>query len=212
MNYVNLIPAPRRQAKACRSRLVRWAIVLGVYAGVLVAGHFVCDSRWSADGGALASEIRASAAQLGATNSLMLSIHGELVETEEKLRSARAVGRQPDWGVLLALLAKNVRSEVVLELCRLRPVDGARGGRGGGSSGKGEADGVVGRLDRPLLLELSGLATSQAAVSRFVLRLEKTGLFEQVRLVSTNQRSFQKRNVVSFRLEGLLAGRDGGAL
>ena len=201
MNPINLIPAPRREAKACRTRLVRWGIVLGLYAGALLGAHFVCGACWSGDSNLLATETRASAARLREANRLMLSLHGDLTETEEKLRSAQAVGRQPDWGVLLGLLARNVGDDVVLEYCRLRQDDPPR-------SRKTSA---VPQRDQPLVLELGGLAMSQAIVSQFVLRLEGTGLFDQVRLINTTQRTFLNKDAVAFRLECLLTGRGGAS-
>ena len=183
MNQINLIPAPRREAKARRTRLVRWGIVLGLYAGALLGAHFVCGACWSGDSALLATETRASAARLREANRLMLSLHGDLAQTEEKLRSAQAVGRQPDWGVLLGLLARNVGDDVVLDFCRLRQGDLSR-------SKKASA---AGKRDQPLLLDLGGLAMSQAIVSQFVLRLEKTGLFDQVRLINTTPRTFLKK-------------------
>jgi len=200
VNQINLIPAPRREAKVRRTRLVRWGIVLGLYVGALLGAHFVCGACWSGDRDLLAAETRESAARLREANRLTLSLHGEMTRTEEKLRSAQAVGRQPDWGVLLGLLARNVDDDVVLEFCRLRQSDRPRSGKGASAAA---------RLDQPLVLDLGGLAMSQAVVSRFVLRLEKTGLFDQVRLVNTNQREFLKKDAVVFRLECLLSGQGG---
>ena len=201
MNQINLIPASRREAKARRTRLIRWGIVLGLYAGALLGAHFVCGACWSGDSHLLAAETRASAARLREANRTMLSLHGELTQTEEKLRSAQAVGRQPDWGVLLGLLARNVGDDIVLEFCRLRQDAPPR-------SKKASA---VAERDQPLLLDLGGLAMSQAIVSQFVLRLEKTGLFDQVRLVNTAQRTFLKKDAVAFRLECLLSGQGGAS-
>jgi len=203
VNQINLIPAPRRQAKARRTRLVRWGVVLGLYVGALLGAHFVCGACWSGGSDLLAAETRASAAKLREANRLMLSLHAEMVQTEEKLRSAQAVGRQPDWGVLLGLLARNVGDDVVLEFCRVR--------QGDGRSRSGTKPPAAARLDEPLLLDLGGLAMSQAVVSQFVLRLEKTGLFDQVRLVNTTQRTFLKKDAVAFRLECLLTGRGGAS-
>ena len=87
MNQINLIPAPRRKAKARRTRLVRWGIVLGLYVGALLGAHFVCGACWSGDSDQLAAETRASAARLREANRLMLSLHSQMTQTEEKLRS-----------------------------------------------------------------------------------------------------------------------------
>ena len=103
--------------------------------------------------------------------------------------------------MLLGLLARNVHDDVVLEFCRLRQSDRAGAGKG--------ASAAEARLDRPLLLDLGGLAMSQGVVSRFVLRLEKTGLFDQFRLINTSPRKFLKKDVVAFRLECLLSGQGG---
>lgn len=211
MRCVNLIPAQRRQTKARRRHLTRWSIGLVVYGGAVLAAHFVCGSYFGMGNRALAAEIQRSTARLRAAHRMTLTARGELVRAAGELKSARAVGGQPDWGVLLALLAKNVGDDVVLEFCRLRPVgrkwNSLRGSR---LRDPGTAGQPPLALDSPLLLELSGLGLSQTAVSGFILRLERTGLFDQVRLVKSSRRAFLHKKAIAFRLECLLAGRGEG--
>ena len=143
---------------------------------------------------------------------MTLTARGELVRAAGELKSARAVGGQPDWGVLLTLLAENVGDDVVLEFCRLRPVGRAwnslRGGRSYDPGTAGQAPQALD--DSPLLLELSGLGLSQTAVSGFILRLERTELFDRVRLIKSSRRAFLHKKAIAFQLECLLAGRGEG--
>ena len=211
MRCINLIPAQRRQTKARRRYLTRWSIGLAVYGGAILAAHFVCGSYFGMGNRVLAAEIQRSTARLKAVHRMTLTARGELVRAAGELKSARAVGGQPDWGVLLTLLAENVGDDVVLESCRLRPVGRAwKSLRGGRSYDPGTAGQAPPALDSPLLLELSGLGLSQTAVSGFVLRLERTGLFEQVRLVKSSRQAFLHKKAIAFRLECLLMGKGEG--
>jgi hypothetical protein len=48
------------------------------------------------------------------------------------------------------------------------------------------------------------LAQSQLAVTKFVLRLEKVGLFSKVTLLDTSREPFRETEATSFRLECII--------
>ncbi|MHC4218116.1 MAG: PilN domain-containing protein [Planctomycetota bacterium] len=111
-----------------------------------------------------------------------------------QLQANLAVGKQPDWSILLALLASNLDDEIVLRSVRLVS----------GSAEEGEAiESGETRLD------FAGLGESQAAVSRFVLRLEEISLFRSVMLRDTRRESFLAGHAIAFRVECVLDD-DGG--
>ena len=57
------------------------------------------------------------------------------------------------------------------------------------------------------LLGLRGYGRSQAAVAKFVLRLEQTGLFQEVKTLKRTREAFLDAEAVAFRLECLLLNR-----
>jgi Tfp pilus assembly protein PilN len=125
--------------------------------------------------------------------------------TQQKLSTAQAVGQQPDWGALLDLLARNLGDNLVLELCRLQHLKGGEKAPASGAPASGANDG----LGEQFLLEISGLARTQSDVSDCVLRLEKAGLFDRVKLIKTNRHSFLSGKAVAFDLECTFQGGGG---
>ena len=57
----------------------------------------------------------------------------------------------------------------------------------------------------------TGCGQSQTAVSNFVLRLERTELFDQVKLIGTSRRPFLSGSAVEFQVECFLAEAGGEA-
>lgn len=196
---MNLIPAPRREAAAARAHLVRWAAGLAVYCVLLLAASIACSVYAGGDASALTEESRRLSARLAGPNQMVLALQRELAGAQRRLRSAQEVGKQPDWSVVMALLANIVADDLVLDMCRLDRVlrTGDQPGKRGSASG------------RRFVLTLSGLARSQAAVSSFILRLEKTGLFTRVGLVKTSRQSFLSGKAVAFEVKCLL--EEGGS-
>ena len=119
----------------------------------------------------------------------------DLSEARAALEANLAVGRQPDWSVLLALLSTTLGDEVVLRTCRLGPVWGGPAGRAGAD----EAEEL-----QIIQLELMGLALTQQAVTQVILRLEQTRLFRSVKLIDTRREPFMAGHAVAFRAECVL--------
>ena len=190
MLQVNLIPAPLRQAKAKRKRVTVWACAIAGYAVLLVAGLCVYTNVSSADAGQIDRQSAGADEQLARANLTVGQLQGRLTETQRELQLIYEIGRQPDCGILLAVLAANMRDNIVLERCRLMPEELA-------SSAE--------RSKRKIILELSGFAQSQIAVSQFVLRLENTDLFKRVSQ-RTSREEFLGDDVVAFHLNCVLDG------
>ncbi len=118
------------------------------------------------------------------------------------MASGRAVGEQPDWSLLLAMLSSALGDETVLRSIRLQAPPEAAPGAAGGSGTPGGA--AAARTLQPITLEVTGLGRTQQVVSEFVLRLEHTPLFEMVRLVDTRREPFLNDHAVVFRIECVL--------
>jgi len=162
-----------------------------VYCILLLATSIVCVTYADEDASPLARESRKLSARLGHASRTLLSLHRELTVAQHKLQSAKEVGKQPNWGVLMAVLVHNLSDEVVLDQCRLE-----RGHKDKGASGEQPA-----ALEGRLVLVLSGLARSQADVSGFILRLEKTNLFAKVTMVKTSRVPFLSGKAIAFELK-----------
>lgn len=202
MNGVNLIPAKRREAKAQKVRLRKWTLTLAVYLVVLLAGYFLLDRYALGNTQALRSQSKKAITELGRSRQLTGALIQELGQTGKKLQTAQEISGQPDWGTMLAILAQNTTENLVLNSCRMdrvQPVDNV--------PKAGETK--TGAGDLPVVLELGGFAKAQSDVSGYVLRLEKLGLFEKVKLVKTNRELYLSQEAVSFQLQCTLQGCGG---
>ena len=91
----------------------------------------------------------------------------------------------------MAVLVRNLTDEVVLDQCRLER----------GRKDKGTSDEQPAALGGQLVLMLSGMGRSQADVSGFILRLEKTDLFAKVTMVKTRREPFLGGKAIAFKLK-----------
>jgi hypothetical protein len=200
MTGANLIPAARRRRQRRRAHLRAWAGVCGTY-GLLLAG--VCGWCLVRAGGR-AQDVKAKLAEtarlIEASADRQAELTAELGDVRSTLSANRALGRQPDWSALLAVLGDCRGDSVVLNSCELRPRERAAGGRGG--KGRPGPDVLLG--ERRYRLRLSGLGRSQTSVSQFVLRLEAVGLFERVKLIRSRRRRVPGGEAVSFNIECML--------
>ena len=172
------------------------------YVVFLALTYAFCAAIWGADGRALASEFERAAAKVAETDCEIALLQQELAHNEGLLVANRVLSDQPDWSLLLAGLSQTLADEVVLKSCQLNPVWVAPGSTGPmplapGSQGNG------------FLLALKGFGRSQAAVAQFVLRLEQTELFEQVKVIKISRESFMTVEAVSFQLDCLLRTDNG---
>jgi Tfp pilus assembly protein PilN len=222
---VNLIPLHRRRAKARRARTRAWFAIGGTYAVVLtiaaVALTFASSSTCVP-----AKDLRKAESEIERSNQQLTAVRTVLAEAQQTLASARAVSDQPDWSMLLVLLAKSTGDDVVLNRCEITPVkdDAAPTIPGApppappvappvqtvGLTPKAAVSRSAGRAD----LRLAGIGRSQAAVAQFVLQLESTDLFEHVSLLQTTRQEYLGGEAVAFELDCPLRGRttSGGGL
>ena len=127
---------------------------------------------------------------------MVAALRGRISRDEARLASGHAVGEQPDWSLLLAMLSSALGDETVLRSIRLQaPPEAAPGGGGGADAA---------RSLPPITLDLTGLGRTQQVVSEFVLRLEQMPLFKQIRLVDTRREPFLNLHAVVFRIECVL--------
>ena len=190
MNAVNLIPAHRHHAKQRRTRIQWVTTACVVYGLLLLGGYGFVFAAWGASGQTVAEEL-SQLQKTSETNTRLLSaVRAELLEAKATLSANRSVGRQPDWSILLDLLAKITGEHVVLESCELEQIE----------KEEEQSSSDLPAAQAKYLLSISGLAKSQIDVSQFVLGLEKSRLFDQVKLVETTRRLINEYDAVAFKL------------
>ncbi|MHC5113195.1 MAG: hypothetical protein ACYTGP_02050 [Planctomycetota bacterium] len=202
MTRVNLIPRSRRLLTRRRQHLRRWITVSTGYALFIVIALVVAKLVSATDAGAIDQQIARTNATMTADRATVVGLRRQLEEAAALLKAQYAVQGQPDWGILLALLAEATGDEVVLRECRLRHA--AAGPNAPGTRGE---TGIP-----PTYLELGGLGRSQNTVTQFVLRMDEIPLFSKVKLQDTRREPFGDGHAIAFRVVCMLdAGERAGA-
>lgn len=223
MNSVNLIPRSRRLARRRRTHLRRCAAGCAAYALALGAACAAGWGAWDERDPALRTRLTEVTGQIDRIESRIATARAETATARAELFAARTVAEQPDWSLLMRLLADRTGEDVVLRGLKLRPSAGP--GEGTPSSPtaarptptvpappRAAAPAVAARPAAggppTLLLDVNGLARSQLAVSQFVLRLEQMGLFGRVTLRDTGREPYLSGEAVAFKIECSLEEAD----
>lgn len=197
MNGVNLIPAGRLYARRRTARLHLWVGIAPACAVMLAGLYGYLLMTWDTATTPLSSQELAVESEVSAARARLTQARLALSESNRVLAAKKAVGDQPDWGLLLALLADKTGPEVVLSACLVGAEVGAA---------RPQA-----RSDRPNrhLVAVDGYSLTQDGVSRFVLDLEQTGVFDAVKLVESRRAPVFSVSAVTFRIECVIG--DGSA-
>jgi len=198
MQGINLIPAQRREAKRLRNCLRRWLIACTLYATLLAIVSVLCRTNWSDVDRTQAHQLAQVAARINAANEVISTLTPQLAHVRLTLAIEQQIVNQPNWSILLALLGRVMGDQIVLRECELRPI-GVQGRAFAGITTS--ADGSIRLGAHQYMLRLKGLGRSQREVSQFVLRLEKTQLFSQVKLIKTMRQPVGEVDVSAFEVE-----------
>jgi Tfp pilus assembly protein PilN len=199
MKNVNLIPAVRRDAKRGRKHHKVCALACCAYALLLgcgVAGTYLAGSS-SSGGESIGASLGSTNAEIDRLEKQIAAARTELTAANATIEANRTVAEQPDWSILLALLAKTTGEDVVLRSVLVAPPPNSLPLAAPTTPGKTAAS----PPQPEAVLELTGIGQSQLAVSQHVLRLEQSGLFSKVTLLDTGRESFANTNVIAFRLQ-----------
>lgn len=196
MISVNLIPQSRREAGRRRLRLRRWVWICVAYAVLVLSGAAMALATW---GGSVVEDLRpriaAAETQLADVRATDQQLGGELEELSSRLAAAQQVGQRPDWSVLMAVVSRASDERIVLRRVYLRPREVPR-------------EAGVEPTFAGYAVQISGVGTDQAAVSAFVLKLEESGLFDQVQPPKTSRGTFRGKDAIAFETNGLVTGRE----
>ncbi len=198
---VNLVPSARREAQVRSARIRFWFMTCAVYGlgwlGVLV---LVGATALNDDTG-LRDELRQVNGLVAESESELVALRSELARSRAELTTSRIIGKQPDWSALLALLSTTLGDRIILRNCKLTTLHKS-------SSARKSVSGVARGLTT-IQLQLGGFGLAQQAVSEFVLRLEETSLFRQVKLLDTRREPFLDGDAIAFHIECLLETEEG---
>ena len=122
-------------------------------------------------------------------------------DAQLRLAANRSVGNQPDWSLLLTEFSHVIGDRVVLQRLSLNPSEEV------GPDGKTQQVNILsltperasGRTGG-FVIEMAGFGMDQAAVWDFVLRLEKTGLFDRVSMVGSQGQQHLGGRAIAFTL------------
>ncbi|MFW5839732.1 MAG: hypothetical protein ACOCZE_04050 [Planctomycetota bacterium] len=201
MQSVNLIPAPRRKAQSRARKLRRYGCFCALYAGVLVAIYAFCYSAWGGRAVPIASEMRRVSTRIKSVGDEIRRLKAQIQADRLKLAANHAVSNQPDWSLLLFSMSNSIDETIVLRRILLKPAEQTDAeGRAVPvdvtSMPPELASGRVGTYQ----LEVSGWAGDQAAVWDLALQLERTGLFETVKVADSRGEVFMNRSSTGFAL------------
>jgi Tfp pilus assembly protein PilN len=194
MNRTNLIPLHRQLRDERTARIKRWARTTAGLC-LFVAAALVCCAAWTSQAtGPTSEDFSRAAADLSKANQEAASLRAELNVETQRLRSRQLIFEQPDYSLLLRLIAQQVDDDVVLSRCecyragadRAQPSDSAKDPK---SKTKTDA------------LQLSGFARSQPAVAAFMLQLESTGVFQKVTLLRSSEQPLLSGQVAAFEIQ-----------
>ncbi len=191
MKTTNLIPTPRREAKRRRGQRNACAAACGAYALLLAASLGV--AHLVGPGGSESVEARLAAVEQDTTRleRETAAARAELSAARSTLEANRTVAEQPDWSILMGLLARLTGEDVVLRSISVAP----------SVASQNVAPGKAPAVPAETVLEVAGVGRSPLSVSRHVLKLEGTGLFAKVVLLEHNREPYLNNNAIVFRVQ-----------
>ncbi len=203
---VNLVPSARREAQVRSARIRFWFMTCAIYGlGWLGVLGLVGATALNDDAG-IRDELRQVNDLVAESESELAALRGELAQSRAELTTSLTIGKQPDWSALLALLSTTLGDRIILRNCKLTTLRKSPGARGPVTASTVEDRSVTGvaRESTTIQLQLDGFGLAQQAVSEFVLRLEETSLFRQVKLLDTRREPFLDSDAIAFHIECLL--------
>jgi len=200
MLHTNLIPSYRLEARRRRRCIRAWTVGVTCYALALASVYAGYRATWGVDLDAVAGRRQATAQRIHATGRQIAYTQAELAEATCTLKANEVVGGHPDWSLLLMLLARSMNDEVVLRQCTLAPLkaDGRTGAPGPADAGGWQ-------------LDMTGYGRTVTSVSHYALALERTGLFQEVRLIKTVRQPFLAGSATHFQIRCMLGSAAEGS-
>jgi len=202
MADVNLVPEQRQVRKRRHARLRLWIQMSATYSIAIALSLFFVHTIWKVDNAALAEDLSATTSRVKQYSSSMLRLRKELARISTILQTSRAIKCQPDWSKLLVIIADTLGQDIVLNRCEVTILDENGSEITGGPQEALTSQAVTTLLSaRQYRLTLAGLGRQHSAVSKFVVQLEQSGLFDSVSLLNNQRQDVQNQSVIVFGIE-----------
>jgi hypothetical protein len=195
MRQINLIPARRRDAKRRRTHMKWCGGGCAAFTLVAVAITVIAWSTWAGEDSEVRQQIARADEDIRHNEKALVEARVKFAADENRLAAAKEIAEQPDWSLLLSLLAQKSDDQMVLRSCQLRPAADLL------AEGKTADAHVAGGL----VVVVTGVARTPQNAQQYVIRLEKTGLFERVTLVETRREPFLNGEASAFRADCVLS-------
>ena len=202
MGDVNLIPVRRLARKCLRRRGRLWLNICGMYLLLLAGGLLSVRVLWPSDSRSLSRERQTVESVIEEHRKRIVGLQEQLADVTRELEVSQAIAGQPDWSKLLVLLGHELGEDVVLSQCRLSTASAATGDIMDDLKSWLASSPLEELLaSRRYRLKLSGFGRTQSSVSQFVLSLERTSVFESVRLINSYRQAFLDGQAIAFSIE-----------
>lgn len=109
MIQANLIPIPRRMARQRHHRIRRWVSICSAYCVLLVVAYGTLQAMWGRGDQIIEHDVSRLTQEIAQTDMEMKTVAPKLQEARLTLAASMAVGSQPNWSILLALLAREMK-------------------------------------------------------------------------------------------------------
>lgn len=203
MITANLIPLPRRLERQRRTRVRRWFAAWCAAGSLMASGVAGAALTWETSTGGVEAELAGVSTKALDVGGDVKLLAAEIDKCKKKLAANRAVGDQPDWSIVLALVSKVLGEDVHLRKLQVRidaPVIPAV------IPGQPVEKKPLAAAEPTYIVRLTGLAPTPTAVSKVILELEATQFFTRVELIETksadaSQSESGLQNQVMFEIE-----------
>ena len=182
-----------------------WMGSCGGYALLWLVAFFVLRLIGIGGPNALGSDLEKINNRAKEVEADLAQIRSNLGRSNSELAASRKIGSQPDWSVLLSLLASTLGDSIVLRDCQIITDQASDSTSSKANRTTFLQEAVSTRkiiTDMGTVqLKIGGLGLNQQAVSEYVLRLERLELFSHVKLIETRREPFLDGQAIAFRLQ-----------
>jgi len=177
-------------------------VACATYGMTLCTALLVARIAWAREDGGWEERCRSTQQSVHEQSAKVTQLKGELADVRHRLQVAQSVCTQPDWGLLLVLLASVMDDNVVLSECDLVTVDSQATEITNDLKTWLSSSPIETLLStRRYRLKVTGFARTQSSLSEFVLGLEHTKVFESVRLVKSCRQAFRDGQAIAFSID-----------
>lgn len=219
MSTVNLIPASRRAARRHATQRRRWTVACSLY-GLAIGTAWIALA--SHGGAASTAQARLADEQRRRDDAgrLLRQAQSQVQAATRTVEAAKVVRGNPNWGVVLRLVARALPDDMLLDRCAIKPITAAEAAAYPALVRSKPADkpdksrpSQAANAPSPVVgyaVLIGGVAPNPTSATGYVLRLQECGLFDGVVLKEVRGRTVRGVDGAAFSVECLLAETVGG--